>query len=128
MAEENSTSSSTVAAGPTASSSNAAEAGSAGPPKKKRMFSKELRAMMYGFGDDSSPYVETVELIEDLVVDFIGDVTQKAVSVGKRGTVRVEDINYVIRNDIKKSARVRDLLMMNEELRRAKKKFEDYSY
>ena len=125
MADEISASSSAVAAAPTGSSSNTAEAGA---PKKKRMFCKELRAMMYGFGDDSSPYIETVELIEDLVVDFIGDVTLKAVSVGKRGTVRVEDINYVIRNDVKKSARVRDLLMMNEELRRAKKKFEDISY
>ncbi|XP_065185949.1 transcription initiation factor TFIID subunit 13-like [Sycon ciliatum] len=125
---EDSSNSNTAPSGAAASSSTGDSGGASGPPKKKRMFSKELRAMMYGFGDDSSPYVETVELIEDLVVDFIGDVTQKSVSVGKRGTVRVEDLNYVIRNDVKKSARVRDLLMMNEELRRAKKKFEDYSY
>ncbi|KAJ8033279.1 Transcription initiation factor TFIID subunit 13 [Holothuria leucospilota] len=39
--------------------------------KKKRIFSKELRCMMYGFGDDQNPYTESVELLEDLVVEFI---------------------------------------------------------
>ena len=26
---------------------------------------------MYGFGDDQNPYSETVDLIEDLVVEYI---------------------------------------------------------
>lgn len=27
---------------------------------RKRLFSKELRCMMYGFGDDQNPYTESV--------------------------------------------------------------------
>lgn len=27
--------------------------------------------MMYGFGDDQNPYTESVDLLEDLVIDFI---------------------------------------------------------
>lgn len=38
---------------------------------RKRIFSKELRCMMYGFGDDQNPYTESVDLLEDLVIDFI---------------------------------------------------------
>lgn len=29
--------------------------------------------MMYGFGDDQNPYSESVDLLEDLVVDFISE-------------------------------------------------------
>lgn len=39
--------------------------------KKKRYFSKELRCMMFGFGDDQNPYTESVDLLEDLVIKFI---------------------------------------------------------
>lgn len=38
---------------------------------RKRWFSKELRCMMYGFGDDQNPYTESVDLLEDLVIEFI---------------------------------------------------------
>ena len=27
--------------------------------------------MMYGFGDDQNPYTESVDLVEDLVIDYI---------------------------------------------------------
>lgn len=27
--------------------------------------------MMYGFGDDRNPYTESVELLEDLVIEYI---------------------------------------------------------
>ncbi|XP_075415121.1 transcription initiation factor TFIID subunit 13 isoform X2 [Tenrec ecaudatus] len=42
-----------------------------GQGKRKRLFSKELRCMMYGFGDDQNPYTESVDILEDLVVEFI---------------------------------------------------------
>jgi hypothetical protein len=30
-----------------------------------------VKSMMYGFGDEETPYQESVELLEDLVVHFI---------------------------------------------------------
>ncbi len=33
--------------------------------------------MMYGFGDDPQPYAESVELLEDLVVQYITDMVFK---------------------------------------------------
>ena len=29
--------------------------------------------MMFGFGDDQNPYTESVDLLEDLVIEYITD-------------------------------------------------------
>lgn len=86
--------------------------------------SKELRCMMYGFGDDKNPYTESVELLEDLVTKYIHETTLKAMEVGKTGKISIDDIMYIIRKDKKKSARVKELLLMNEELKRSRKAFD----
>ncbi|KAG6929521.1 TATA-box binding protein associated factor 13, partial [Chelydra serpentina] len=99
-----------------------------GQGKRKRLFSKELRCMMYGFGDDQNPYTESVDILEDLVIEFITEMTHKAMSIGRQGRVQVEDIVFLIRKDPRKFARVKDLLTMNEELKRARKAFDEANY
>ncbi|KXJ11397.1 transcription initiation factor TFIID subunit 13 [Exaiptasia diaphana] len=96
--------------------------------KRKRLFHKELRCMMYGFGDDQCPYTESVDFLEDLVIEYITEMTLKAMEVGKKGKVHCEDIVFLIRKDPKKYARVKDLLTMNEELKKARKAFDAESY
>jgi len=83
---------------------------------------------MYGFGDEQVPFTESVDLLEDLVVEYITEMTLKAMEVGKKGKVHVEDIVFLIRKDPKKYARVKDLLTMNEELKKARKAFDAESY
>lgn len=41
--------------------------------------------MMYGFGDDQNPFTESVDLLEDLVIEFITEITHKASEIGKTG-------------------------------------------
>lgn len=89
-----------------------------------KFYGKELRCMMYGFGDDRNPYTESVELLEDLVLKYINDTTRKAMDVGRTGKITVDDIMYLIRNDKRKCARVKELLLMNEELKRSRKAFD----
>ena len=36
-----------------------------------------VRCMMYGFGDDQSPYTESVDLLEDLVIEYITEMVRK---------------------------------------------------
>lgn len=103
-------------------------AGSSNDGKKKRLFTKEIRCMLYGFGDEQVPYTETVELLDDLLLQYITEMTLKAMNVGKKGRVHVEDIVYLIRKDPKKYARVKELLTMNEELKKARKAFDAESY
>nr|CAD7459873.1 unnamed protein product [Timema tahoe] len=95
---------------------------------RKRLFSKELRCMMFGFGDDQNPYTESVDLIEDLVIEFITEMTHKAMEIGRTGRVQVEDIVFLVRKDQRKYARVKDLLTMNEELKKARKAFDEVKY
>lgn len=103
---------------------------------------------MYGFGDDQNPYTESVDIIEDLVIEFITEMTHKyrfkssvlqlyrtikwvffrAMEIGRTGRVQVEDIVFLVRKDARKYARVKDLLTMNEELKRARKAFDEVKY
>lgn len=48
--------------------------------------------------------------------------------VGKSGRVQVEDIMYLVRKDKRKYARVKELLSMNEELKKARKAFDEVKY
>lgn len=89
-----------------------------------QFYGKELRCMMYGFGDDRNPYTESVELLEDLVLKYINETTRKAMDVGRTGKITVEDIMYLIRKDKRKCARVKELLLMNEELKKSRKAFD----
>nr|XP_012135294.1 PREDICTED: transcription initiation factor TFIID subunit 13 isoform X1 [Megachile rotundata] len=98
------------------------------PGGRKRLFSKELRCMMYGFGDDQNPYTESVDLLEDLVIEFITEMTHRAMEIGRTGRVQVEDIVFLVRKDPRKYARVKDLLTMNEELKKARKAFDEVKY
>lgn len=84
--------------------------------------------MMYGFGDDQNPYTESVELLEDLVIQYITEITYKAMEIGKSGRVSVEDIMFLMRKDPRKYTRVKELLLMNEELKKARKAFDEVKY
>jgi len=96
--------------------------------KKKKIFTKELRCMMYGFGDEQNPYSESVDLLEDLVIEYITEMTKRAMDVGKAGKIAVEDMIFLIRKDPKKYSRVKELLLMSEELRKARKAFDEIKY
>eukprot|EP01025_Chloroclados_australasicus_P065303 TRINITY_DN8907_c1_g1_i1.p1 TRINITY_DN8907_c1_g1~~TRINITY_DN8907_c1_g1_i1.p1 ORF type:complete len:142 (-),score=16.60 TRINITY_DN8907_c1_g1_i1:17-415(-) len=43
-----------------------------------QLFRKDLRAMMYGFGDDPVPLQESVELVGDIVSEYITTLLLKA--------------------------------------------------
>lgn len=70
--------------------------------------------MMFGFGDDQNPYTESVDIIEDLVMEFKNEMTHKAMEIGRTGRVQVEDIVFLFKKDPRKYARVKYLLTMNE--------------
>lgn len=54
--------------------------------------------------------------------------TARAMEIGRTGRVQVEDIVFLVRKDQRKYARVKDLLTMNEELKRARKAFDEIKY
>lgn len=54
--------------------------------------------------------------------------THKGMEIGRTGRVQVEDIVFLVRKDQRKYARVKDLLTMNEELKKARKAFDEVKY
>ena len=81
--------------------------------------------MMYGFGDDINPYPETVDLVEKMVINFVTGLAKKAGEMNDKGAgIHVQDLMFLLRNDRKKFSRAKELLMMEEEIRKARKAFD----
>ena len=95
---------------------------------KKLSMSREVKFMMYGFGDEPCPYTQSVALIEEIVLNYIYEVTHQAMNMGKKGKITVEDILHIIRHDPKKFGRAKDLLISNDEIKKARKGFEEDKY
>ncbi|XP_035538475.1 transcription initiation factor TFIID subunit 13-like [Juglans regia] len=71
------------------------------------------------------PLLESVALVEDIVLECITDLVHKAQDIkSKRGKLSVEDFPVLIRKDLPKLNRCTELLSMNEELKQARKVFE----
>ncbi|KAF8844933.1 TFIID-18kDa-domain-containing protein [Paxillus ammoniavirescens] len=94
----------------------------------KGLFTKELKNLMYGFGDDRNPANDTVNVMEEILVEFIADVCQTASGGPHRRTrLSIEDLRRALSKpaDAKKLARMEELLFMQEDIKRARAQFEE---
>ncbi|KAI0670293.1 transcription initiation factor IID, 18kD subunit-domain-containing protein [Trametes maxima] len=91
------------------------------------MFTKELRNLMYGFGDDRNPANDTVNVMEEILIEYIVDVCQTASAGGKKSRLSIEDLRRALSRpaDAKKLARMEELLFMQEDIKRARAQFEE---
>ncbi|BDA43119.1 Transcription initiation factor TFIID subunit 13 [Coccomyxa sp. Obi] len=107
----------------------AASAGVALEPnlKKRGLFSKDLKLMMYGYGDAENPFSTTVDLLEDIVVDYVTIMAHTAMerATGRDGKMQPEDVLFLVRKDPRKLARAQELLRMKDEIEQARKGLAD---
>ncbi|TFK29963.1 TFIID-18kDa-domain-containing protein [Coprinopsis marcescibilis] len=91
------------------------------------LFSKDLRSLMYGFGDDRNPSNDTVNVMEEILIEYIADVCQVAGANSKRSRLSIEDLRKALSRpaDAKKLARLEELLFMQEDIKRARGMFEE---
>jgi len=96
-------------------------------PTLKGVFTKDLKSLMYGFGDDFYGTPESVSVMEDILVEFITNVCHTAAGPSKKGRLQVEDLRRVFTRppDHKKLARMEELLFMQEDIKRARQAFDD---
>eukprot|EP00347_Sterkiella_histriomuscorum_P002568 403367648 len=81
--------------------------------KKKGMLKDDLQRMMIGFGENEEPRDDTMELMELYVIEFITNLSRRAMSRSARGgfsTIQLKDLLKVIEDDEKKFLRVPYLL------------------
>ncbi|KAA1471138.1 TFIID-18kDa-domain-containing protein [Dentipellis sp. KUC8613] len=93
----------------------------------KGLFTKELRSLMYGFGDDRNPANDTVNVMEEILVEYIADVCQTALAPTRKSRLSIEDLRRALSRpaDAKKLARMEELLFMQEDIKRARAQFDD---
>ncbi|TCD71878.1 hypothetical protein EIP91_000010 [Steccherinum ochraceum] len=91
------------------------------------LFTRELRNLMYGFGDDRNPSNDSVNVLEEILVEYIVDVCQTALAPGKKARLSIEDLRRALSRpaDAKKLARMEELLFMQEDIKRARAQFEE---
>jgi len=86
-----------------------------------RVFGPELRQMMYGFGDVAKPLPATIELVEEMLIEYLTALVTKSVEIAnarRREKPNVSDVKFVIRKDRRRMQRVRYLLDMKAEIER----------
>jgi len=93
----------------------------------KGLFAKELKSLMYGFGDDRNPANDTVNVMEEILIEYICDVCQVAVGPSRKSRLSIEDLRRALSRppDAKKLARMEELLFMQEDIKRARAQFEE---
>lgn len=100
---------------------------------------------MFSFGDDRNPANDTVNVMEEILVEYIADVVstimltyvshsqhcryiqcQTALSGTKKSRLSIEDIRRALSRpaDAKKLARMEELLFMQEDIKRARAQFD----
>ncbi|THU89866.1 TFIID-18kDa-domain-containing protein [Dendrothele bispora CBS 962.96] len=93
----------------------------------KGLFTKELRNLMYGFGDDRNPANDTVNVMEEILIEYITDVCATAGGPSRKSRLSIEDIRRALSRpaDAKKLARMEELLFMQEDIKRARAQFDE---
>ncbi|KAG6832132.1 hypothetical protein H0H87_002444 [Tephrocybe sp. NHM501043] len=93
----------------------------------KGLFTKELKSIMYGFGDDRNPANDTVNVMEEILVEYITDVCTSAGSSSRKTRLSIDDLRKALSRpaDAKKLARMEELLFMQEDIKRARAQFDE---
>ncbi|KAI8927273.1 transcription initiation factor IID, 18kD subunit-domain-containing protein [Entophlyctis helioformis] len=93
------------------------------PMKRKRVFVKEVRNLLYGFGDVPNPLPETAEALDELLEWYITDLCDMAMSRAT-GKLKTSDFLGALAKDPKKLARAHELLKLEKELKNARAAFD----
>ena len=120
-------------AGTAAAESSSAPLGAIGRRGRQasdgRRFQRELRSMMYGFGDAKQPLAQSVHLMEELVIDYVHSVLHQATVAcegrqrgARAGVARVKerDLIFALRKDPRRQQRVEDILEVWKEVKAAR--------
>ncbi|KAJ3244316.1 Transcription initiation factor TFIID subunit 13 [Chytriomyces hyalinus] len=87
---------------------------------RKRVFTKDIKQIMYGYGDTFNPADDTVDVMEDILLMFLEDLCTKALKCSTSNRLKLTDLTFVLRKDPKKLGRVLELITAERELAKAR--------
>jgi transcription initiation factor TFIID subunit 13 len=94
---------------------------------KQRLFTKDVKSLLYAFGDVEEPLPDTVNAVEDILMNYVLDLCHDAHAYSKvtcRQKVRVDDFKFALRKDPYKYGRLEELLKMSKAIETARKEFD----
>lgn len=97
------------------------------PKGKQRLFTNDLKSLLYAYGDSSTPNIETIHALEDALTSYLTDLILEANKVRKlqkRSKFIESDYRFALRKDPTKLARFHDLSSANTVLTNAQKLFD----
>lgn len=96
---------------------------------KKNVFFKEVRMMLYAFGDVETPRIDTATTVHSYLCEYLNTLLVKTHRMAQiKGKTKTEDLLFFLKRDRIKYTRVKNLLLTNEELINARKIFEAKDY
>ena len=99
--------------------------------KRQTLWAKEIENMLYAMGDRPVSTEATVNALEDVLVEYISQISYSMVNFAKsqnRTRVKLNDLAFTLRNDPMKLARFRYILEQSYKIEKAKKMFDDDKY
>ena len=96
--------------------------------KRQKLFTKDIENLLYAMGDRPVSTDATVNALEDVLVEYITQVSYSMVNFAKsqnRTRVKLNDLAFTLRNDPAKLARFRYILEQSYKIERAKRMFDD---
>jgi transcription initiation factor TFIID subunit 13 len=93
-----------------------------------RPLTRPVRTLMYAYGDDPDPLPESVQVLDEIVTEYIVDMCHDAArmaSQARRNKIKVDDFKFALRHDPRKLGRVEELLVMSKVIADARKQFDD---
>ncbi|QRV99958.1 Transcription initiation factor IID, 18kD subunit [Ceratobasidium sp. AG-Ba] len=96
-------------------------------PSLKGTFVKDLRPMMHAFGDHPNPAPDTVSVMEEILMDYMTEVCTTAMKKTRKNQVQIDGLREALSHpaDVKKLARMEELLFMQEDIKRARAQFNE---
>ncbi|KIM31080.1 hypothetical protein M408DRAFT_45797, partial [Serendipita vermifera MAFF 305830] len=90
------------------------------PGTLKGLFTKDLKEIMFGLGDEA-PAPDTVGLMEDILIEYLHE-TIVAAGQGGGKTIQIDDVRRVLQGpgDERKLARLEELLLLQIEIKKAR--------
>ncbi|GMF00827.1 unnamed protein product [[Candida] boidinii] len=96
--------------------------------QRQRLFFSDLKSLLYAFGDCSSPNVETIHFLEDILTSYLIDVTLEANKfrlASNRTKLKLDDFKFALRKDPTKLGRLVYLFHKTKSIAKAKKLLDD---
>lgn len=97
------------------------------PKGKQRLFTNDLKSLLFAYGDSQTPNIETIHTLEDAVTSYLLDVIMEANKVRrlqKRNKFQEADLSFALRKDPVKLGRIYDLSNLTKEISKANKMFD----